>query len=163
MNIREMTKADIPEVIDLRTRTRENALTIEQLASLGITVDSVEGMLNISHRGWVCFYAGKIIGFAMGNHETGEVWVIAVHPDHEGKGIGKELLTYTQNWLWEKGWEKIWLTTDIDTSLRAYGFYKKLGWEDVEIKAGLRYMQLSNPNPPDRHISFLRTAKKMYH
>lgn len=162
MNIREMTKADLPEVISLRTRTRENALSLEALAALGITEESVSAMLHTSHRGWVCLDAGQIVGFAMGNRDTGEMWVIAVLSEYEQQGIGKELLYYVQNWLWEKGWDEIWLTTDIDTTLRAYGFYKKMGWEDSEIRNGMRYMKLSNPNPPGRHLSFLRAAKKLF-
>ena len=145
MIIREMSKADIAEVYSLRMITRENTLTREELEKLGITENSVSGMLRTSHRGWVCVESERMVGFAIGNHILGEMWVIAIHPDFEEKGIGKALITYVQDWLWEKGWDKIWLTTDIDTTLRAYGFYKKLGWEDQEIKDGMRYMQLVNP------------------
>lgn len=145
MKIREMTVEDIPEVYSLRSLTRENALTREQLEKLGITVDSVSRMLGTSHRGWVCLDAGNVVGFSMGNINTGEMWVIAIHPDYEGRGIGRKLITRVQDWLWDAGWDKIWLTTDIDTSLRAYGFYKYLGWSDYEIIGGNRYMRLSRP------------------
>jgi hypothetical protein len=35
----------------------------------------------------------------------------------------------------------LWLTTDLDTRLRAYSFYKKHGWSDSKIENGLRYMR----------------------
>ena len=152
-----MTKADIPEVFALGVRT------LEQIKTLDFTESAISTILFTSHYGCVCLNAGQIVGFAMGNHETGEMWVIAVAPDFEGRGIGRELLHYVQNWLWEKGWSEIWLKTDIDTSLRSYGFYKKMGWEDLEIKDGVRYMILKNPNLPGRHIAFLQAAKKSLH
>jgi hypothetical protein len=34
------------------------------------------------------------------------------------------------------------LTTDIDTNLRAYGFYRHRGWQDWRTKDGLRWMEL---------------------
>ena len=36
-----------------------------------------------------------------------------------------------------------WLTTDLDTSLRAYGFYRRQGWTDWKIERGLRWMEIS--------------------
>ena len=46
-----------------------------------------------------------------------------------------------ETWLWACGCEEAWLTTSIDTSLRAYGFYVKRGWKDSEIRDSLRYMK----------------------
>jgi GNAT superfamily N-acetyltransferase len=130
----------------VRAATRENALTREQLAALGITEDSVLAMLGTTHRGWLCEEDGRVVGFAMGDRGTGEMWVIAVLPDHEGKGIGAGLLTRVEDWLWSEGWREIWLTTDVDPALRAYGFYQRQGWADHEIKDGMRYMRKANPN-----------------
>jgi hypothetical protein len=37
---------------------------------------------------------------------------------------------------------RAWLTTDVDTTLRAYGFYRPRGWTDWKIENGLRWMEL---------------------
>lgn len=77
----------------------------------------------------------------MGNYENSEVTVIAVLPEYENQGIGGLLLAEVENWLISKGCDEIWLTTDIDVDLRAYGFYKRLGWQDSKIEKGNRYMR----------------------
>ena len=51
------------------------------------------------------------------------------------------LLTAVENWLFGCGWEQIWLTTDVDRGLRAYGFYRHLGWVDWKVTGGIRYMR----------------------
>jgi len=74
------------------------------------------------------------------------MWVIAVLPDYENRGIGAELLSRVEDWLWSAGWEQIWLTTDLNPALRAYGFYQRQGWVDHKIEDELRYMQKVNPS-----------------
>jgi len=146
MDIRQITDADVAGLFPVRVATRENALSLEELAGFGITEESVRGMLEAdSHRGWLWEEAGRIVGFAMGNRENGEMWVIALLPAFEGRGIGAQLITRVEDWLWSEGWSEIWLTTDIDPALRAYGFYRKQGWVDHEIRDGLRYMKKLNP------------------
>jgi ribosomal protein S18 acetylase RimI-like enzyme len=146
MEIRQITEVDVADLFPVRVATRENALSLEELAGFGITEESVRGMLVAgSHRGWLGEEAGRVVGFAMGNRENGEMWVIALLPAFEGRGIGAQLITRVEDWLWSEGWEEIWLTTDIDTGLRAYGFYRKQGWMDHEIRDGLRYMKKISP------------------
>ena len=134
------------ELFVVRAATRENALSREQLAGLGITEASVRALMQRTHRGWLCEDNGRIVGFAMGNGETGEVWVIAVLPEFCGRGIGGRLLDSVEDWFWSLGREEAWLTTDVDTSLRAYGFYVHQGWSDSKLKDGNRYMSKRNPN-----------------
>jgi len=141
MIFREITVQDVPELFAVRVATRENALSMAELKRLGITEATVTDMIGTSHRGWLCELEGRVAGFAMGNRHNGEMWVVALRPEFEGRGLGAELLTRVENWLWAEGWERIWLTTDLDPNLRAYGFYLHQGWTDWRICDGLRYMQ----------------------
>ncbi len=50
-----------------------------------------------------------------------------------------------EGWLWSLGWREIRLTTDTDTSLRAYGFYRARGWEDWKVENGNLFMRRRNP------------------
>ena len=75
-----------------------------------------------------------------GGFDAAELTVIALLPEYEDKGIGLQLLIKVEDWLSVRGCDEIWLTTDIDPTLRAYGFYKKNGWQDDEIKDGDRHM-----------------------
>ncbi len=108
--------------------------------TIGITVESMRAAIQGSHKGWLAEEDGKVVGFAMGDYDAGELTVIALLPELEGKGIGKSLLNNVEQWVHSTGCKSIWLTTDMDTSLRAYGFYIKHGWEDLKIEHGLRYM-----------------------
>ncbi len=79
-------------------------------------------------KGWLCEASERVVGFAMGDRSNGEVQVVAVLPEYEGRGIGKSLLTRVQTWLFSEGHEEIWLLANPDPNLRAHGFYRKLGW-----------------------------------
>jgi len=141
MDFREIAPADVGPLFAVRTATRENALDLRELEGLGITPESVMGLLAASHRGWLCEEEGRVVGFCMGDRRTGEMWVIALLPRFEGRGLGSRLLKLVEDWLFSEGWDEIWLTTDTDPSLRAYGFYKAMGWRDEGVRDGLRYMR----------------------
>lgn len=136
MQYREIAENDIPELFAIRTRTRENTLSIEELARCGITPESIATALLTDVKGWLCEIDNKIVGFAMGNKTTGEMLVIALLPDYEGLGIGKQLLTLVENWLFTQGHKELWLTTSPDPKIRSNGFYKKLGWIATGIMEG---------------------------
>ena len=144
MNIRQITSADIPALFHIRPRTRENALTIEQLRALGITPDSVATWLAGSTGGWLCETAtGEVVGFCMADRSTGELLVIALLPAHEGRGIGGRLIQRAENWLAQSGCSRAWLTTDLDETLRAYEFYRHRGWSNWKVEREMRWMQLT--------------------
>jgi len=143
VKFREITAADVPALFYVRPRTRENALTLEELQRLGINPQSVTDSLSQSTKGWVGDDSGRIVAFSMADCATGELLVIAVLPEYEGKGVGSQLMALAEEWLKASGCKRAWLTTDLDTTLRAYGFYRKRGWTDWKIEGGLRWMQLS--------------------
>ncbi len=142
---REIKPEDIPAIFDVRIATWHNPNGREELTRMGITHESVREKMKDSHRGWLCDVDGKAVGFAMGNRRTGEMWVIAVLREYEGKGIGKQLLDSVENWLRGEGWTEIWLTTDTDEAFRAVGFYRRQGWEDWKIEGGNRFMRKRFP------------------
>ena len=144
MNIREITSADIPALFHVRPRTRENALTIEELRALGITPESVATSLAGSTSGWLCEAANsEVVGFCMADRSTGELLVIALLPEYEGCGIGGKLMHRAESWLAQSGCTRAWLTTDLDPTLQAYGFYRHRGWTDWKLERGMRWMQLT--------------------
>lgn len=140
MNIREIMPADIPALFAVRVVTHENRLTLDELAALDITEESVARRMMGSFKGWLCEVDGRVVGFAMGDRATGELWVIAVLPEYIGRGIGSALLRQVEDWLKAEGCPRLWLTTDVDPGLKAYTFYRQHGWVDDRIEHGLRYM-----------------------
>jgi GNAT superfamily N-acetyltransferase len=118
--IRNMEARDVARCIWVRTHTREMCWTLEALSKAGITEAAVVQHLATTHKGWVCEVDGQVVGMSMGNRSNGEFWVIALLPEYEGRGIGRQLLQQCQQWLHEQGWAEIWLWTSPDKSTRAY-------------------------------------------
>jgi GNAT superfamily N-acetyltransferase len=138
--LRRIVESDIPELFRVRVATWHNQNGAEELTRFGITPESVAAQLRTTHRGWLWEIDGRTVGFAIGDRSNGEMWVIAVLKEHEGKGIGGRLLRAVEDWLFSEGWEEIWLTTDLDPAFRAVGFYRSNGWEDWKLD-GDRYMR----------------------
>jgi GNAT superfamily N-acetyltransferase len=115
--------------------------------------------LRTTHRGWSCEVEGRIVGFAIGDGKSGELWVIAVLPAFEGRGIGSRLLLLVEDWLWSLGWERIWLWTSTDERLRAFSFYVRHGWLESEIKDGALYMRKKRPNKAPEPTTFAVTSR----
>ena len=145
LKFREMKAADVPGLFYVRPRTRENAMTLEELQRHGINPQSVTESLSKTSKAWVCDDSDRVVAFSIADRATGEFVAIAVLPEYEGKGVGGRLMALAEGWLAASGCKRAWLTTDLDTTLRAYGFYRKRGWTDWKIERGLRWMELSLP------------------
>lgn len=110
--------------------TRENAVSAERLASIGITAlswaeDIEAGMLS----GWVATNEDQMVGYCFGDNTTGEVVVLALLPAYEGQGLGRKLLALvTTDHLKAVGHVTLFLGCASDPKARSYGFYRHLGW-----------------------------------
>jgi GNAT superfamily N-acetyltransferase len=108
MRIRIATDADIPAIFDVRTSVRENHLSLDALADLGITPASVAEMLRSTMRAWVAEDdGGEVVAFAMADAAEATVFAIFVRPDHEGRGLGRRLMREAESWLFASGCKEI--------------------------------------------------------
>jgi ribosomal protein S18 acetylase RimI-like enzyme len=130
----------------------ENPFSIAALAEQGITVKSVIESLGKSHDGYLCESSRRVVGFAMANLKAGELWVIAVLPEYERRGIGRELLRLTEALLWSAGHASIWLWTGPDRGTRAFRLYSSSGWTESELKHHQLFMTKKLPNQPLEEI-----------
>lgn len=129
LRFRPTQPTDTDACISVRGRTRENPVSREQLAAVGITPESVAAALEGGRvKGWVCEHDGQVVGFCSGDAETGEVLVLAVLPEHEGRGVGKRLLAEVVGELRALGHRRVWLAASPDPAVRAHGFYRAQGW-----------------------------------
>jgi len=105
--IREMTVSDLPEVFSVRVSTEENNVTMQELEEeYGLTPKSLAAAMTVNARGWVCEVDSRIVGFAMGDNESGEMTVIAVLSEFERRGIGRMLLAKVRDWLFQSGHDR---------------------------------------------------------
>jgi hypothetical protein len=75
MEFREITAADVPALFYVRPRTRENALTLEELQRLGINPQSVTESLGQCNKGWLCNDTGRVVAFSMADRATAAEWL----------------------------------------------------------------------------------------
>lgn len=122
--------ADTAEFVRLRGLTRENAVSVERLAGLGITADTwAAQMLRGELLGWVARRrSGEIVGYAFGHTTSGEVVVLVVMPQAEGAGLGRQLLDAVVTALRARGHTRLFLGCSTDPAVRSHGFYRHLGW-----------------------------------
>lgn len=120
---------DIAACVDLRGRTRENAVSAERLAALGITVASWSDQVRrgelIGHIAW---QGEQMAGYAFGDVASGEVVVLALLPAYEGQGLGRRLLQCLMADLRARGHQRLFLGCASNPALRSPGFYRHLGW-----------------------------------
>jgi GNAT superfamily N-acetyltransferase len=117
------------EFVRLRGLTRENAVSETRLASVGITPSSWAADVHTDLlAGFTAKLKGKLLGYCFGNTRTGEVVVLALLPEAEGRGIGRELLGRVVLALRERGHHRLFLGCSSNPNVRSYGFYRRLGW-----------------------------------
>ena len=77
---------------------------------------------------WECVHDSRVVGHCAGNLTAGEIIGLSVHPDYQGQGIGRQLLSLVVDSLRASGVKRVWLAAPSDPTLRAYGFYRAVGW-----------------------------------
>jgi GNAT superfamily N-acetyltransferase len=122
--LRRAIASDVPEIQRIRHSVRENRLVSTEIGDRDV-LEAIEK----KGRGWVVEVRGRIVGFAIGDSQTGNIWALFVHPDHERKGYGRQLHDAMLDWLWSQGLDCLWLTTEPRT--RAQRFYESAGWHLV--------------------------------
>jgi len=126
---RETRLSDIDALFDVRGRTRQNPLSRADLAQLGITPQSTAAAFGSGEVvGFVCTHNNNVVGFCSGKTGSGEILVLAVLADYEGRGVGKQLLSSVVAHLHQTGARRVWLAAAADPAVRAHGFYRSLGW-----------------------------------
>ncbi len=143
--IRRALPADAAACVELRGRTRENAISPERLRAYGITVESWASDIETDTlAGHVCCSEDKLVGYCFGARLTGEVVVLALLPEAERSGLGRRLLALVVQDLRSAGHSRLFLGCSPDPAGRSYGFYRHLGWRSTATfdRAGDEILEL---------------------
>lgn len=124
--LREAVRADIAGAQRVRRAVREN-----RLVSGVITDEEVREHLESFGRGWVVETGGEVVGFAIVNARTCNIWALFMDPGHERRGHGRRLHDTMLAWAWAQGLPSLWLSTGPQT--RAEGFYAAAGWRRAGV------------------------------
>jgi ribosomal protein S18 acetylase RimI-like enzyme len=130
VNIRSAIPDDVTDIFRVRTSVRENHLSEEELADLGITRDSISGLLRSGEaQAWCAEVDGAVVGFSMARQPERDIFALFVLPKFEGCGIGTSLLGAAVDWLRASGPKPIHLNTERTT--KAFRFYINRGWRET--------------------------------
>ena len=128
MVFREALVADIKQIQIVRHSVKENRLSNPAL----VTDEDCEEYITLRGKGWVCEIDNTLVGFAIADLEEHSIWALFVHPEHEGRGIGKKLHGMMLDWYFAHTKDKVWLSTAPGT--RAERFYRMRGWKEAGIQ-----------------------------
>ena len=123
ITIREASEKDIDQIQQVRRSVMENVLSDPELVSN----EDCRIYLTERGKGWVAVSKDVILGFAIADLKDNNIWALFIHPDHEKKGLGKQLHDRMLNWYFDTGKSWVWLSTDPGS--RAEGFYESQNWK----------------------------------
>ena len=78
--------------------------------------------------GRVAWEGERMAGYCFADRDSGEVLVLALLPDYEGRGIGRQLLQEVVSLTRDAGHRRLFLACSADPRSRSHGFYRRLGW-----------------------------------
>ena len=151
--IRPASTRDIASVVAVRV----GALTKEDISGFSIPEDNLYSsteklrkVWNIENRltdGFEVFVAeckGRIVGFIVYKMEDCDDNIdnVVVIKEEQGKGIGRALVEYVEELAKSKGYCLIKTGTTENVNgvpWRAYGFWKKMGYEDAGARISTEY------------------------
>jgi GNAT superfamily N-acetyltransferase len=127
-HIRRAMQTDLRRIFEIRNAVRENRLSNPGL------VTREDCLWYIAGPGiWVWQDAERINGFAASDTRDGSIWALFVDPEHEGRGIGRALLSRAVAVLQDAGYRAATLSTGAGT--RAARFYREAGWIEDGLTA----------------------------
>jgi GNAT superfamily N-acetyltransferase len=121
--IRPARVADIEAMHRIRLAVRENRLA----APSRVGPEDYRCRLDPPAISLVAESDGGVVGFAVGDADSGSIWALFVDPAFEGRGTGRLLHDALVASLFARGLTELHLSTDPGT--RAERFYRRAGWQ----------------------------------
>lgn len=133
--------ADNPEYLALRIVDVRNMSFVDHFNYAPIPADRLRNFFRATETSFAVTFAvddGKTVGFALSENRCSEacettkregwVAVLGVISSHRRRGLGRNLLLDSVNWLRAQGAERITLLVDAENE-KALGMYKSAGFE----------------------------------
>jgi ribosomal protein S18 acetylase RimI-like enzyme len=89
-----------------------------------------------------------IVASVMVGHDGHRGWVyyVAIDPAHRGKGHGREIMNAAEQWLRQRGIEKLMLLVRSDNA-KVQAFYESLGYDEQERVIYAKWLDGREPTP----------------
>ena len=91
------------------------------------------------------FINNKVVGFVTFKKykDYGKIGLIAVDKEHQGKGIGRQLINKVENTLYQEGIKILRIPTQLENTEACF-FYKKVGYAIIENKPIKHYWKIDD-------------------
>lgn len=98
----------------------------------------IEDLDSESSHVWVAVREDAVAGFAAvhlePDDEAGEIYLVAVDPDHQGRGVGRALIDHATAWIGEQGMTTAMVETGGDEGHRpARTLYENAGYTALPV------------------------------
>lgn len=123
MNVTPITDADVPAVVDLWQRCNLARPWNDSAADIALGRRDENSDVLVGRDG------DAIVASVLVGHDGHRGWVyyVAVDPDHQGKDFGRGIMAAAEDWLRNKGIEKLMLLVRSDNT-QVQSFYEKLNY-----------------------------------
>jgi ribosomal protein S18 acetylase RimI-like enzyme len=90
----------------------------------------------------------SLVATVMVGHDGHRGWVyyVAIDPAHRGKGYGREIMNAAEEWLRQRGIEKLMLLVRSDNT-KVQAFYESLDYDEQERIVYAKWLDGREPTP----------------
>lgn len=123
--MRPMLEADLKAVFDIE----------ELVYPFGWTLGIFQDCMRVHYSCWVMELNGELVGYAVLSAAAGEAHIlnVAIHPDCQGKGLGRQLMHFLLDTAREHGADTVFL--EVRPSNRtALHLYDTMGFNQVGLR-----------------------------
>lgn len=138
LTVRSYAPADFEKVVALWEACELTRPWNDPASDIEFCVGSENSILLVGVAGG----ESKIVATAMVGHDGHRGWIyyVAVAPEHQEKGGGREIMAYAERWLAQRGVPKAMLMIR-ETNKKVVGFYERLGYAVEERVVMARWLK----------------------
>lgn len=138
LTVRSYAPADFEKVVALWEACELTRPWNDPASDIEFCVGSENSILLVGVAGG----ESKIVATAMVGHDGHRGWIyyVAVAPEHQEKGGGREIMAYAERWLAQRGVPKAMLMIR-ETNKKVMGFYERLGYAVEERVVMARWLK----------------------
>lgn len=138
LTVRSYAPADFEKVVALWEACELTRAWNDPASDIEFCVGSENSILLVGVAGG----ESKIAATAMVGHDGHRGWIyyVAVAPEHQEKGGGREIMAYAERWLAQRGVPKAMLMIR-ETNKKVMGFYERLGYAVEERVVMARWLK----------------------
>lgn len=142
LTIISIEDGDIPEVIGLWQRCGSTRPWNDPAADIAMARRDANSTVLVGR------HHGSLLASVLVGHDGHRGWVyyVTVDPDHRFNGLGRAIMSAAEEWLRERGIEKLQLMVRADNE-KVRAFYQSLGFVEQERVVFAKWLDGREPTP----------------